>query len=60
MKGNIFRFRSVKWGDPERKLKMLPDDIGVLRWRILLKRYWEYGAVAIAFATGMAIGFQIL
>jgi hypothetical protein len=59
MKGNIFRFRTVKWGDPERKLKMLPDDIGLPRWRILLKRYWEYGAVILALAAGFAIGVHL-
>jgi hypothetical protein len=59
MKGNIFRFRTVKWGDPARKLKMLPDDIGLPRWRVWLKRYWEYGAVAIALAAGFAIGVHL-
>ncbi len=59
MRNNIFRFRTMKWGDPERKLKMLPDDIGLPRWRVLLKRYWEYAAVAVAFAVGIAIGVQI-
>lgn len=60
MKGNLFRFRTVKWRDPERKLKMLPDDTGLPRWRVWLKRYWEYAAVAVAFAAGIAIGIQIL
>lgn len=60
MKGNVFRFRTIKWGDPERKLKMLPDDIGLPRWRVWLKRYWEYGAVIAAFAIGAAAGLYFL
>jgi hypothetical protein len=59
MKGNLFRFRTVKWGNPRRKLKMLPDDIGLPRWRVLLKRYWEYGAVAIALMAGFSIGVHL-
>ena len=26
MAGKVFKFRTLKWGDPERKLKMLPDE----------------------------------
>jgi hypothetical protein len=26
-KDNVFKFRAVKWGDPERKLKMIPDAV---------------------------------
>jgi hypothetical protein len=26
-KDNVYKFRTVKWGDPERKLKMIPDAI---------------------------------
>ena len=26
-KDNVFKFRKVKWGDPERKLKMIPDAV---------------------------------
>jgi hypothetical protein len=47
-KDNVFRFRSVKWGDPQQKLKMLPDDSGKSHWRIL--------AVILAFAVGCAGG----
>jgi hypothetical protein len=47
-KDNVFRFRSVKWGDPQQKLKMLPDDSGKSHWRIL--------AVIMAFAVGCAGG----
>ncbi|MBR1279749.1 hypothetical protein [Bradyrhizobium sp. AUGA SZCCT0283] len=31
-KDNVYKFRTVKWGDPEHKLKMIPDAIpAVLR-----------------------------
>lgn len=60
MKGNVFRFRTVKWADPERKLRMLPEDLGLPRWRIWLNRYWEYGAVIIAFSVGIAAGLLFL
>ena len=26
-KDNVYKFRTVKWGDPEHKLKMIPDAI---------------------------------
>lgn len=26
MADNVFRYRRLKWGDPDEKLKMLPDD----------------------------------
>lgn len=26
-KDNVYKFRTVKWGDPERKLKTIPDAI---------------------------------
>ncbi|WP_404404732.1 hypothetical protein [Pelagibacterium halotolerans] len=26
MKKNVFKFRRLKWGDPEEKFKMLPED----------------------------------
>jgi hypothetical protein len=60
MRNNIFRFRTVKWGGPERKLKMLPDDIGLSRWRVWPKRNWEYAAVAVAFAAGILLGLRFL
>jgi hypothetical protein len=56
MNHNVFRFRSVKWGDPEQKLKMLADDIGRPRWHSWLVRYWEYGAVVMAFIASFVVG----
>jgi hypothetical protein len=26
-KDNVYKFRTIKWGHPERKLKMIPDSI---------------------------------
>lgn len=26
-KDNVYKFRTVKWGDPEHKLKMIPDGL---------------------------------
>lgn len=26
MTNDVFKFRTLKWGDPDRKLKMLPDE----------------------------------
>ncbi|MCD7059759.1 hypothetical protein [Pelagibacterium xiamenense] len=26
MKKNVFKFRRLKWGDPEEKFKLLPED----------------------------------
>jgi hypothetical protein len=46
MKDNVYRFRTVKWGDPQQKLKMIPDELGRSRWLI----------VVIAFAVGIAGG----
>jgi hypothetical protein len=48
---NVFRFRSVKWGDPQQKLKMIPDDSDTSRWRIL--------AVITAFVVGCAGGILL-
>lgn len=56
MKGNVFNFRTLKHGDPAEKLKMLPDDLGVSRWRVWLKRYWFHGVVVVVFVAGMLGG----
>jgi hypothetical protein len=60
MAGNIFRFRTLKHGDPEHKLKMLPDDLGVPRWRVWLTRYGFYCVVAMCFAASLAAGRYLL
>jgi hypothetical protein len=59
MAGNIFRFRTLKHGDPDEKLKMLPDDLGAPRWRVWLTHYWFYGVVAMCFIAGLIGGRRI-
>ena len=58
-KDNVFRFRSLKWGDQEQKLKMIGDDVGQPRWRLWLARHWEYGVVAFAFGAGILGGILL-
>lgn len=59
MADNIFRFRTLKHGDPDQKLKMLADDIGMPRWRVWLARTWFYGVVAMCFALSLIAGRAI-
>ncbi len=49
-KENVYRFGSVKRGDPQQKLKMIFDDTGRLRWAVPV-------TFVIAFAVGIAGGF---
>ena len=44
---------------PDEKFKMLPDDLGVPRWRVWLRRGWFYGLVAVCFAAGV-IGMRFI
>jgi hypothetical protein len=56
MKDNVYRFRSVKWGDPEEKLSMIPDHVG-RDWQAFAVRSV---AVVLGFAVGVAGGLFLL
>jgi len=60
MKDNVYRFRSVKWGDPDQKLKMIPENVGRPRWQMLRLRPFETCAVVVAFAAGIVGGLFLL
>jgi hypothetical protein len=57
-KDNVYRFRSVKWGDPEQKLKMIPSDDRSTGapWP---PRALECGIIAMAFAAGIVGGLLL-
>jgi len=51
MKGNVFRFRTLKHGDPEHKLQMIPDDPP----RRIVSGALFHGLVAAAIVIGYII-----
>jgi hypothetical protein len=52
MPNNIYRFRTVKHGGPQKKFKMLPDRPRRLRWFLtLLALAVACGLVALAVVT---------
>lgn len=49
-KDNVFKFRTVKWGDPARKFKMIPDEVPE-EMRALYFAVLTVGVCALAFGT---------
>lgn len=56
MPDNIYRFRTVKWGDPKRKLKMFPDGPRRSPRYALTKLLPGTRDVFLAFCGGLLLG----
>jgi len=57
MAGNVFKFRRLKWGDPGRKLQMLPDESAP---RPMGSVPWIELALLAIIATSLAISASYL
>lgn len=57
MPDNIYRFRHLKWGDPARKLQMLPDEQSAERSFTSL---WEWIGIAIGLIAIVAMASALL
>jgi len=56
-KDNVYKFRTIKWGDPERKLKMIPDSIPAE----LRPLYFGLMAAGLCLASfGIIYGLRVL
>lgn len=49
-KDNVFKFRTVKWGDPARKFKMIPNEVPE-EMKAFYFAVLAVGVGALAFAT---------
>lgn len=56
MADNLYRFRRLKWGDPQEKLKMLPDPPG----RSDLQFTWEHAAIVVLLFAVAYMSFELI
>ncbi|GLQ55979.1 hypothetical protein [Devosia nitrariae] len=56
MADNLYRFRRLKWGDPQEKLKLLPDPPGGGKLRFS----WEHIAMVVLLLAVAFMSYELV